>query len=33
MAPTLKKKTFPPIIELIDDSAIIDMLAEETRQH
>lgn len=29
----LAKENIPTVIELIDDNAVIDMLAEETRQH
>jgi hypothetical protein len=31
--PDAAKENIPTVIELIDDNAIIDMLAEETRQH
>jgi hypothetical protein len=32
-SPGAEKENIPTVIELIDDSAIIDKLAEETRQH
>jgi hypothetical protein len=31
--PDLAKENIPTVIELIDDAIVIDMLAEETRQH
>jgi hypothetical protein len=31
--PDAAKENIPTVIELIDDNAIIDMLAEQTRQH